>query len=156
MLKRPALGNLLRKVHRSCWHVGRTWDTKIPIPPAIPKTVYLQAPQDTLPNTRVLGHVRVQNPHKGRERRKLRKASLGRRQAFIASRTAAPMPTMVRGGLWSASLTLCLVRSVIGTFIIEKGGLKIALPSDKAREYKDGFDMSLANFGSPKYGGELR
>lgn len=66
------------------------------------------------------------------------------------------MPIMVRGGLWTASLTLCFARVVVGTFIIEQGGLKIALPSDKAREYRDGFDMSLANFGSPKYGGELR
>lgn len=55
-----------------------------------------------------------------------------------------------------AGLTLCLIRSVVGTFFIEQGGLKIAFPPDAARDYKDGFDMSLANFGSPRYGGELR
>jgi hypothetical protein len=63
---------------------------------------------------------------------------------------------MLRGRLFVASLALCLVKSAIGTFFIEQGGLKIAFPKDGARDYKDGFDMSLANFGSPKYGGELR
>lgn len=62
----------------------------------------------------------------------------------------------MQGGLLLAGLALCLVRSAVGTFFIEQGGLKIAFPPDAARDYRDGFDMSLANFGSPRYGGELR
>ena len=40
-------------------------------------------------------------------------------------------------------------------FVIEQGGLKITFPQTAARAHPKGFDMSLANFGSPKYGGSL-
>lgn len=62
----------------------------------------------------------------------------------------------MRGGLWIAGLALFLVGNVGARFVIEQGGLKIAFPKEKAKAYPNGFDMSLANFGSPRYGGELR
>ena len=40
-------------------------------------------------------------------------------------------------------------------FVIEQGGLKITFPKTAAKAHPKGFDMSLANFGSPKYGGSL-
>ncbi len=40
-------------------------------------------------------------------------------------------------------------------FVIEQGGLKISFPKAAAKAHPKGFDMSLANFGAPKYGGSL-
>jgi hypothetical protein len=40
-------------------------------------------------------------------------------------------------------------------FVIEQGGLKITFPKSAAKLHPNGFDMSLANFGAPKYGGSL-
>ena len=55
----------------------------------------------------------------------------------------------------TAAATLCLACAVSGRFVIEQGGLKIKLPSAAAQQHRNGFSVSLANFGSPKYGGEL-
>ncbi|PRW50883.1 vacuolar-sorting receptor 3-like [Chlorella sorokiniana] len=41
-------------------------------------------------------------------------------------------------------------------FVIEKGGLKVVLPQEAKEKYPGGFDVALANFGSPRYGGTLR
>ena len=57
--------------------------------------------------------------------------------------------------LATAALTVCLAGTVCGRFVIEQGGLKIKLPSEAAQQHPQGFPVSLANFGSPKYGGEL-
>lgn len=40
-------------------------------------------------------------------------------------------------------------------FVIEQGGLKVTFPKSAAKAHPNGFDMSLANFGAPKYGGSL-
>jgi hypothetical protein len=60
-------------------------------------------------------------------------------------------------GGWRLALALGLT-CVLGSqarFVIEQGGLKISFPQSAARANPHGFDMSLANFGSPKYGGSL-
>ncbi len=41
-------------------------------------------------------------------------------------------------------------------FVVEHGGLQIRFPDDARQAHSSGFDMYLANFGAPKYGGELR
>ena len=41
-------------------------------------------------------------------------------------------------------------------FVVEHGGLQIRFPENARQEHSSGFDMYLANFGAPKYGGELR
>ena len=51
---------------------------------------------------------------------------------------------------------LCVLAHLASArFIIEQGGLKIKFPASAAQQHQSGFDMSLANFGAPKYGGEL-
>ena len=57
--------------------------------------------------------------------------------------------------LATAAVTLCLACAVRSRFVIEQGGLKIKLPASAAAQHRQGFPVSLANFGSPKYGGEL-
>lgn len=57
-----------------------------------------------------------------------------------------PIPVLVLGTV------LSLVQS---RFDIETGGLKIKLPTGAAAEHRGGFEIALANFGSPRYGGEL-
>jgi hypothetical protein len=53
-------------------------------------------------------------------------------------------------------LAACLVGHLVESrFVIEQGGLKITFPKAAAKAHPKGFDMSLANFGSPKYGGSL-
>ena len=51
--------------------------------------------------------------------------------------------------------TCLLAQLAAGRFVIEQGGLKITFPRTAAKAHPQGFDMSLANFGSPKYGGSL-
>ena len=67
---------------------------------------------------------------------------------------------MARAPCWQrAALLLTVVLALAGTsqalFVIEKGALKIKFPRKAAQAHRDGFDVSMANFGSPKYGGEL-
>ena len=50
---------------------------------------------------------------------------------------------------------LALAGSAQALFVIEKGALKIKFPRGAAQAHREGFDVSMANFGSPKYGGEL-
>lgn len=49
-------------------------------------------------------------------------------------------------------LLLLAVAAAAGTararFVIEEGGLKIALPDTAKKQYPGGFDMALANFGA--------
>jgi hypothetical protein len=54
-------------------------------------------------------------------------------------------------------LAVCLAGAVCSEarFVIEQGGLKITFPTAAAKAHPKGFDMSLANFGAPKYGGSL-
>ena len=40
-------------------------------------------------------------------------------------------------------------------FVIEKSALKIKFPTSGRQAHPNGFDMSLANFGAPQYGGSL-
>lgn len=64
---------------------------------------------------------------------------------------------MLAGKIWSISsfLLAVLLSRVESRFDIETGGLKIKLPTDAAATYRNGFEIALANFGSPKYGGQL-
>lgn len=63
---------------------------------------------------------------------------------------------MARYQFFTLLLAACLVSQQIhGLFVIEQGGLKIKYPSAARLAHLKGFDMSLANFGAPKYGGEL-
>jgi hypothetical protein len=53
-------------------------------------------------------------------------------------------------------LLLCvLVSGVAGRFVVEQGGLRIRFPVDAKNKYPNGFNVSLANFGAPKYGGQV-
>lgn len=40
-------------------------------------------------------------------------------------------------------------------FVVEQSALKIKFPTSGREAHPDGFDMSLANFGAPQYGGSL-
>ena len=40
-------------------------------------------------------------------------------------------------------------------FVIEQSALKIKFPATGRQAHPNGFDMSLANFGAPQYGGSL-
>ena len=40
-------------------------------------------------------------------------------------------------------------------FVVEQSALKIKFPTSGRQAHPDGFDMSLANFGAPQYGGSL-
>lgn len=51
--------------------------------------------------------------------------------------------------------SLCLLSCVDARFIVEKGAIQIRFPDAAKRSFPNGFDTSLANFGSPKYGGEV-
>ena len=55
----------------------------------------------------------------------------------------------------AVALTLLHLSPASARFVIEQGGLKIRLPTTAAKQHLAGFSVSLANFGSPKYGGEL-
>ncbi|KAL4443975.1 hypothetical protein ABPG75_011712 [Micractinium tetrahymenae] len=54
-----------------------------------------------------------------------------------------------------ATAALCAA-PVAARFVIEEGGLRVVLPDDAKKQYPQGFDMALANFGAPRYGGTLR
>ena len=51
--------------------------------------------------------------------------------------------------------SLCLWTGVNARFIVEKGAIQLRFPDAAKRTYPNGFDTSLANFGSPRYGGEV-
>ncbi len=66
-----------------------------------------------------------------------------------------PFPSMMR-------LSLCLVSGILfytltaqARFVVEQSALKIKFPTSGRQAHPDGFDMSLANFGAPQYGGSL-
>lgn len=40
-------------------------------------------------------------------------------------------------------------------FVVEQSALKIKFPTSGRQANPNGFDMSLANFGAPQYGGSL-
>jgi len=61
----------------------------------------------------------------------------------------------VRSCTLCALCCLLLSWTVQARFIVESGGLKIKFPDAAKSKYPDGFDTSLANFGSPKYGGSI-
>lgn len=50
---------------------------------------------------------------------------------------------------------LLSTKAVYGRFVVEQGGIRIKLPDAARQKYAEGFDASLANFGSPKYGGAV-
>lgn len=55
-----------------------------------------------------------------------------------------------------AALCLCLLATQSNArFHIETAGLRIVLPTDASKQYEQGFETSLGNFGSPVYGGQL-
>lgn len=63
---------------------------------------------------------------------------------------------MQRRWFFPAVVAACLLAQFADSrFVIETGGLKITFPQAAAKAHPKGFDMSLANFGSPKYGGFL-
>lgn len=54
------------------------------------------------------------------------------------------------------AFTLLLYTTVAqGRFVVEQSALKIKFPTSGRQAHPDGFDMSLANFGAPQYGGSL-
>ncbi|EFN56746.1 hypothetical protein CHLNCDRAFT_144184 [Chlorella variabilis] len=56
-----------------------------------------------------------------------------------------------------ALLAVLLACGGVGArFVIEEGGLKVVLPPEAKSQYPKGFDVALANFGAPRYGGTLR
>lgn len=59
--------------------------------------------------------------------------------------------------LWSywASVTLLFTFSAQARFVVEQSALTIKFPISGRQAHPDGFDMSLANFGAPQYGGSL-
>ena len=59
------------------------------------------------------------------------------------------------GQILAVAVTLFCLSPARARFVIEQGGLKIKLPATAAAKHRSGFSVSLANFGSPKYGGEL-
>jgi hypothetical protein len=58
---------------------------------------------------------------------------------------------------WTLCALCCLLLSwtAQARFIVEQGGLQIKFPDAAKSEFPNGFDTSLANFGSPKYGGSI-
>jgi hypothetical protein len=48
-----------------------------------------------------------------------------------------------------------LCSTVDSRFVVEQGGIKVKFPASARSKYPKGFDTSLANFGSPKYGGSI-
>ena len=64
---------------------------------------------------------------------------------------------MWAGRIWPifALLLASWLAHVESRFDIEVGGLKIKLPTQAAATYHEGFEIALANFGAPKYGGQL-
>ena len=75
---------------------------------------------------------------------------------IVSVRERSSSGTMQRRGLVPVILAICLLGQLAESrFVIEQGGLKITFPQTAARAHPKGFDMSLANFGSPKYGGSL-
>ena len=40
-------------------------------------------------------------------------------------------------------------------FVVEQSALSIKFPASGRQAHPNGFDMSLANFGAPQYGGSL-
>ena len=59
--------------------------------------------------------------------------------------------------LWSylVSGTLLFTLSAQARFVVEQSALTIKFPISGRQAHPDGFDMSLANFGAPQYGGSL-
>ena len=48
-----------------------------------------------------------------------------------------------------------VLRCVDARFVVEQGALQIRFPDAAKKAYPKGFDTSLSNFGSPKYGGTI-
>ena len=59
--------------------------------------------------------------------------------------------------IWSIFILVltAVLSRVRARFDIETGGLKIKFPTEAAAAHKAGFEIALANFGAPKYGGQL-
>ena len=53
------------------------------------------------------------------------------------------------------SVTLLFTCSAQARFVVEQSALTIKFPISGRQAHPDGFDMSLANFGAPQYGGSL-
>ena len=56
----------------------------------------------------------------------------------------------------ACALLICSSFPAQAVFVVEHGGLQIRFPESARQEHNNGFDMYLANFGAPRYGGELR
>ena len=54
-----------------------------------------------------------------------------------------------------ASVLLLHTFTAQARFVIEQSALKIKFPTSGRQAHPNGFDMSLANFGAPQYGGSL-
>jgi len=50
---------------------------------------------------------------------------------------------------------LLYIGTVQARFVVEQAGISIKFPASARQKYKNGFEMSIANFGSPKYGGAV-
>ena len=76
--------------------------------------------------------------------------------SFLPIRLSSPVSMARWRGL---ALVVCCQTLLFATaharFVIEQGGLQIRLPAEAKKAHPNGFDMSLANFGAPKYGGDL-
>ena len=57
--------------------------------------------------------------------------------------------------LVALSLVLLCSLCAKARFVVEQSALKIKFPTSGREAHPDGFDMSLANFGAPQYGGSL-
>ena len=62
----------------------------------------------------------------------------------------------MRACLYRTSATLLLCFALVeARFIVEQSALQIKFPTSGREAHPNGFDMSLANFGAPQYGGSL-
>ena len=62
---------------------------------------------------------------------------------------------MMRMHVYLASVFVLYNLVAEARFVVEQSALKIKFPTSGRQAHPDGFDMSLANFGAPQYGGSL-
>ena len=78
---------------------------------------------------------------------------LHQRCRFVLGSATAPS---MRSRLFAfCCVVLCSSFYAKARFVVEKSALKIKFPTSGRQAHPNGFDMSLANFGAPQYGGSL-
>lgn len=65
------------------------------------------------------------------------------------------LPRIMRFCSYLVSGILFYTLSAQARFVVEQSALKIKFPTSGRQAHPNGFDMSLANFGAPQYGGSL-